>query len=145
MKKIPWGILVVGGLVYWAGKELGFFSTPSGSLPAADRVIQEGASGSAPNFNDLQYQAFADTIHDALRDSWIADDKPTAKRVLLYMQNILDLAKLVKAYGDRTTYLFGIPDGPPKNLAQTIAGELSEEDLEAINNIYRLRGIQYSF
>jgi hypothetical protein len=47
----------------------------------------------------------------------------------MLMKNNADVAKLITAYGARQNYVFGIPQGPERDLLTNIRAELGDEYL----------------
>ena len=81
-----------------------------------------------------------------MKFSYVSDNKSNIESQLKMVQNDLDLALLVKAYGLRQHYTFAIPDGNKTTLIGQIAtGELSNDRLESINNNYAQKGIKFRF
>jgi hypothetical protein len=66
------------------------------------------------------------------------------------MNHTLDVAILIKAYGQRQNYTFGIPTGEPRDLFTNIRAELGAEwagltsyRITQINNNWNAKGIKY--
>lgn len=101
--------------------------------------------GETLSFPLLQYSSYADQIQDNLDKSSIADDKDLVEDVLLRMENTIDVLQLIKAYGKRQRYFFGIPDGSATNLSQTILDEFKSTRINRVNKEYESRFINFQF
>ncbi|MEL6190817.1 MAG: hypothetical protein AAFR66_02165 [Bacteroidota bacterium] len=131
-------ILLFGGLYLF------FRSNDSSVEDAANRAIRDAQNaGEQPTYSDVQFTAIASTIHESLRFSVFADNKAQAERALLLMNKDIDVYKLIKTYGKRWHHMFGVPDGPAKDLPQAISGELSESRKANINRNYQLKGMTF--
>ena len=93
--------------------------------------------GIKPTYNDSQYSLFANTIHNGMRYC-VGDDYGTVEVTMKKMINDLDVAKLIKAFGKRPDYCFGIPTGE-FDLITYVQKELGN-DYGGITN-YRVRNI----
>ncbi|MEO0640792.1 MAG: hypothetical protein AAFY70_13765, partial [Bacteroidota bacterium] len=60
-------------------------------------------------------------------------------------QNQADVLALIKAYGKRELQVFGLPDGPAKDLPSAISEELSQSRIDRINRTYQSKGITFRF
>lgn len=99
--------------------------------------------GYKESFPDIAYMNFADRLYQAMRYS--GTDEKTIYNVFDQMKNDLDVLKLTQAYGVRQLYVFGLPDGNPKNLAESLASELSAREISSLNAILRKNQIKISF
>jgi hypothetical protein len=113
-KELPsWakGVVVVGGLVvvYIVGNKIYSALKPK---PIEDINIQndinELSKKMKQTYFDSAYDGYAKTIYEAMRTS-LSNDSGTIKDMALLMKNDLDVAKLYKAFGTRTTFVFGVP------------------------------------
>jgi hypothetical protein len=75
-----------------------------------------------------QYATWANSIHNATMYG-IGDNYGLVKTILMLMKNNADVAKLITAYGARQNYVFGIPQGPERDLLTNIRAELGDEYL----------------
>jgi hypothetical protein len=92
-----------------------------------------------------EWAIIADTLYRDLRFSWVSDDYSDAEYQLKRPKNEADMKLLIKAFGFRQEYSIGIPDGPPKDLAQMVKDNLSRDQLNMLNNTYQSRGISFRF
>jgi hypothetical protein len=105
--------------------------------------------GLSPTYPDSQYNLTANQIYDGMRYA-AGDDYGSVETNLKKMNNNLDVAMLVKAFGFRQDYLFGIPEGEPKDLFTFVKSELGNEyfgitsyRLKNINANWKGKGITY--
>jgi hypothetical protein len=92
-----------------------------------------------------EWAIIADTLYRDLRFSWISDDYADAEYQLKRPKNEADMKLLIKAFGFRTEYKLGIPDGAPKDLAQMVKDNLSRDQLNMLNTTYKQRNISFRF
>ena len=153
-KELPsWakGVVVVGGLliVYIVGNKVYSALKPR---PQSEKNILNDIERLSrlmkPTYTDSSYDAYAETIYQAQRTS-LGNDSGTIKDVAVLMKNDLDVAKLYKSYGTRTTYVFGIPSdsytlfgGMRKGIEGDAFGAFSWR-LGQINKDWESKGITY--
>jgi hypothetical protein len=113
-----------------------------------DDIRQNQQNGIKPSFSDSQYVLFANTIHNGMRYC-VGDDYGTVEVTMKKMLNDMDVAKLVKAFGKRKDYCFGLPTGEfdlftyvQKELGNDYAG-LSNYRVKNINADWSKKGIKY--
>lgn len=109
----PWakGIVVVGGLgiAYIIGSKIYAALKPKPQeIKNVENDISRLETTMQPTYGDATYDQYANTIYNAQRTS-ASNDSGAIMDVALLMKNDLDIAKLVKAYGTRQDYAFGIP------------------------------------
>ena len=92
------------------------------------------------------YAIMANQIYDYLKRSAIDDNKKAAFE-LLYVKvlNDADIAKLIKYFGLRQEFAFGVPMGQPKDLNQFVTSNLSKKQIEALNQTYERYKMQFRF
>ena len=97
-----------------------------------------------------QYLLFANVLDESMRYG-IGDNYKAVVTTLQKMQNNKDVLQLIKAYGNRQGYVFGIPAGNPKDLFTTIKAELGNEyagltsyKVDQINNDWKKKKISYT-
>jgi hypothetical protein len=100
-------------------------------------------------FPDSQYVLFANTIHNGMRYC-AGDDYGTVEATMKKMKNDLDVAKLIKAFGTRKDFCFGIPTGEfdlftyvQKELGNDYGG-LTNYRVDRINSDWKSKGITYT-
>jgi hypothetical protein len=106
-------------------------------------------AGLRPTFQESNYQTFANTIYNSMRYA-IGDDYAAVERTLKLMKNNLDVNKLIKAFGTRQDYVFGIDAGKPMDLLTYVRKELGNDyggltdyRVQRINADWKTKGISY--
>jgi hypothetical protein len=106
-------------------------------------------NGKKASFSDSNYNTFANTIYNSMRYA-VGDDYGTVELTLKRMKNDLDVAKLIKAFGVKQDYFFGIPAGDKMDLFTYIQKELGNEyggltnyRVKRINEDWSKKGISY--
>lgn len=92
-----------------------------------------------------EWAIIADQIYNDLRYSAASDNKADATFQIARAKNGADVAMLIKAFGKRREYLFGIPAGADMDLQQFVTSNLSMAQILSINDNYKRKGIKYSF
>jgi len=98
-----------------------------------------------PTKSPGEWAIIADQIYEALRYSSVSDRPDVAGYQVSRVKNIADLKLLIKAFGKRQEYTFGIPTGQPKDLQQFITGNLKRDAINIINRNYEKKGIKFRF
>ena len=157
----PWakGVVVVGGVVvvYLVGSRVYRAVFPTAEQ-RKNRELEKNidseisklqGNGKKASFSDSNYNTFANTIYNSMRYA-VGDDYGTVELTLKRMQNDLDVAKLVKAFGVKQDYFFGIPAGDKMDLFTYIQKELGNEyggltnyRVKRINEDWKKKGISY--
>ncbi len=142
------GVVVVGGAIglFFVGRKVYQAIFPSDSQKRNRQLFQNvsneiskyQSSGLKPSFPDSQYETWANTIYNSMRYA-VGDDYATVELTMKKMMNNLDVAKLIKAFGKRQDYAFGIPVGDPMDLFTYVQKELGN-DWGGLTN-YRVRNI----
>lgn len=88
------------------------------------------------------YNIMADQLQSAMFDA--GTDEQTIYSIFRKLKNPKDLLQLVKAFGKRKYYVFGISQGN-YNLGQWLQEELSDSEKQEINSILQSNNINYSF
>ena len=157
----PWakGVSVVGVLLitYVVGRRVYKYAFPSQSEKEARKLFdnieneinKKEEQGMSPTFPDSNYVTFANTIYNGMRYA-VGDNYSDVEENMKKMQNDLDVAKLIKAFGIRQDYNFGIPSGNPKDLFTFVKEELGNDwggitdyRLNRINEDWSKKGITY--
>jgi hypothetical protein len=160
-KELPsWakGVVVVGAgvVVAFLGYKLYKVVFPSASekkgrelITSTDKEIRDAINrGLKATYPDSNYIGFASTIYEGMRYC-VGDDYGTVETTLKKMQNDIDVAKLIKAFGMKQDYCFGIPESAPKDLFQFVQSELGNElmltnyRIKNINADWKKKGITY--
>jgi hypothetical protein len=92
-----------------------------------------------------EWDQIADSIYNDLRFSAIADNKADAGYQVARVKNDADMIYLIKTFGKRQEYLFGLPSGSPMGLAEFITSNLTRENINLINNNYTSKGMNFKF
>ncbi len=143
-------VLVVGYKVYKLVEKTDDEKRKKSSSASLKSEIESLSKKMAPSFKETEYIAMADTIYEGMR-LCVGDDYGTVENTLKKMKNDLDVAKLIKAYGSRQGYCFGIPYGSPLSLIPFVQSELGNEwggitgyRVKNINDDWKKKGISYS-
>lgn len=118
-------------------------------ISAVDKEVNDWKKqGQKPTYQPTDYLQYAESIHDAIKVC-AGDDYSNAENILKKMKNNLDVVMLIKAYGVRTLYCFGIPTSD-KGLFSAIRSELGAEwggitsyRIDRINSDWKKKGITY--
>ena len=92
-----------------------------------------------------EWDQIADTIYNDLRYSAIADNKADAGYQVSRVKNDADIIYLIKTFGKRQEYLFGIPSGSPMGLTEFITSNLDRSNINLINDNYSRKGMKFKF
>lgn len=152
------GVTVVAGVaaVGFVGYKLYKIAFPTASerksqefIKAINSDIDKYVSqGIIPSYPEAQYKAYANTIYDGMRYA-IGDDYGSVEETLKKMQNNLDVALLIDAFGIKQNYAFGIPTGDPVDMITMIKSELGNEyfftdsRVQSVNRNWQSKGITY--
>jgi len=146
-KNLTYAAYAVGGL-FVAKKVFDYFrSTSKKTLKEVEtEIVDLEKKGIKPTRSLGQWKLVADSIYNSMKFSYVSDNKSNIESQLKMVQNDLDLALLIQAYGVRQHYVFAIPDGGKTTLIGQIAtGELSDSKIRSINNNYASKGIKFRF
>lgn len=112
-------------------------------------IAKHTMRGFSPSFNDSQYLMMANRAYEGMRYA-VGDDYSSVETILKSMKNDLDVAKLIKAFGFRQDYAFGVPTGEPKDLFTFVQTELGDDwggitnyRVTRINKDWQSKGITY--
>jgi len=101
------------------------------------------------SFNPSQYPAFANIIYESTKYG-IGDNYGAVVDTLKKLKNDLDVNQLIKVYGTKQNYIFGIPQGAPRDLFTNLRAELGNEyggltsyRINQINTDWTKKGIKY--
>jgi hypothetical protein len=94
------------------------------------------------SYNDSQYGVYANAIYDGMRYC-VGDNYDRVKDILKSMNNDLDVALLIQAYGFRQRSCFGIDAGGVDDLFTSVRNELGNSRAKDINNTWARSGIKY--
>jgi hypothetical protein len=133
----PWakGVVVVGGAValFFVGKKLYSVVFPSDDEKRNSALarnieteIERLQRSQKATFPESTYNTMANTIYNSMKFA-VGDDYGAVQDTLKKMKNDLDVAKLIKAFGSRQDYAFGIPVGGKMDLFTYVKKELGNE------------------
>ena len=117
-------------------------------LQKADKELKEYLKKYKLSYPESQYPAFANTIYEGTKYG-LGDNYPAVASTLKKMKNNADVSTLIKAYGSRQNYIFGIPQGEKKDLFTNVRAELGSNfgffsgHIDSINDEWRKNGITY--
>ena len=100
------------------------------------------------SFNPSQYSSMANTIYEGTKYG-LGDNYPAVVATLKLLKNDADVAMLVKTYGSRQNYIFGIPQGEKRDLLTNIKKELGSNfgffsgHIDNVNKDWQKKGITY--
>jgi hypothetical protein len=97
-------VIVLGVTIY---KKI-FPEKPSQELLNVEDDLIRLSKIHSPTYADSAYDGYANTVYNSQRTS-LGNDSGRIMDTLVLMQNDLDVAKLIKAYGTRQNYAFGFP------------------------------------
>lgn len=92
-----------------------------------------------------EWDQIADIIYNDLRYSAIDDNKADAGYQVSRVKNDADIIYLIKTFGKRQEYLFGIPSGSPMGLTEFITSNLDRTNINLINDNYSRKGMKFKF
>lgn len=99
-----------------------------------------------PSRPEGQYAIWANQIYEYLKYSALDDKKKQAFELLyIYVHNDADIAKLIKYFGRRQEYNFGIPVGSTKDLSQFVSTNLSKQQISVLNDRYAKNKMVFRF
>tara|TARA_R110000868_G_scaffold306879_1_gene568336 strand:+ start:7715 stop:8215 length:501 start_codon:yes stop_codon:yes gene_type:complete len=101
------------------------------------------------SYSLTQYKLFANLLYDSMKYG-LGDNYQAVVSTMKKMNNDKDILQLVKDYGNRQNYVFGIPQGEPKDLFTSIKSELGNEyggltsyKVDVINDDWKKKKITY--
>ena len=145
------GLVIVIKLVKKTGEALNIFDTKEEkkaeetTKQAIKEFEKEANRTSKPTRTAAQWALVADTIYNALKASAVSDNKAKAYTELARILTDADMAAVVKAFGNRQEYSFGIPIGSPKTLIQFVQDNFSNDDIADLNDLYRKSKMRFKF
>lgn len=153
------GVVVVGGVgvVGLLGFRIYRKLFPSDSERQAQQLLNTIATdiqrwrreGLSQSYPDLEYQTLANAAYEGMRYC-AGDSYSDVETIMKKMQNNLDVALLIDAFGIRQNYCFGIPAGTPLDLMSFVRKELGNDwfgltdyRVKRINDNWQKKGITY--
>ena len=123
-------------VAYYFGSRTG----KSKAMAAAGDTLAKDITKSDLTYDLSQYVIMADRCYDAMYD--IGTDEEALYIVFAKMRTNSDLLQLIKAFGSRGNIVF---QGGAKNLAEWIASDLNNVEIEKVNDILKRNNITYQF
>jgi hypothetical protein len=166
-EKVNINLLIYAGLAvggYFAItnilKNLGFIK--SDEQKAAEKLAAEGrqkfidevqkkpdpkqTGGGKPTKQEGVYAIMANQLYEYLKYSAIDDNKKAALELLYTrIQNDADIAKMIKYFGLRQEFAFGLPIGKPKDFNQFVTSNLNKAQLQYLNQGYKNSKMTFRF
>jgi hypothetical protein len=145
------GIVVVGslGLAYIIGSKIYVALKPKPQdVINIENDINNLNNKMTQTYPDASYDNYAEIIYQAQRTS-VGNDSGSIEDTAQLMNNDLDIAKLIKAYGTRQDYAFGFPTDKYSLLGAMRKGISSDAfgifsyRIGSINNDWQKKGITY--
>jgi len=149
--------LLIGGAVvvglFVAGKSilqgLGFIKSneekarDAANDAAMDSGYQAAIANQNPTKTAAEWSSIAGAIYEDLKYTALSDNKSDAGYQLARVQNDADVYTLIKLFGKRQEYTFGLPLGDQKSLFTFVSTNLSPTTIAAINDNYRRKNIKF--
>lgn len=120
-----------------------YFGTRTGKSKAgaaAGDTLAKDISKSDLTYDLSQYVMMADRCYDAVYD--IGTDEEALYSVFSKIRSNSDLLQLIKAFGNRGNIVF---QGGEKTLAEWMASDLNNVEIEKVNDILARNGVTYKF
>jgi len=105
--------------------------------------VQAATTAQTPTKSRGEWALIAETIYNDLKFSRISDDHADAIYQLARAKNDADVATLIDIFGKRQEYFFGIPTGDEMALPTFVRSNLSNNEIEIINNNYSRKNIKF--
>jgi hypothetical protein len=139
---LPVGILVGGLIIY--NKVFGDTKEQKQYNDAIDRGIQDAGGDAASYLTDAEIAIMADTLSNDI--SSFSGQTNTADIINQFdrVYTLVDLLRLIKQYGERWTFLLGIPRGK-YDLQESLHQNVSADVINRINSHFANASIQFQF
>lgn len=147
--------LLIGAGVFVGYKILSsFFKSDSDKASAlilteAEKERKELEKKHKLSFTPTQIAQFANIIYESTKYG-IGDNYGAVVDIMKNLKNDLDINQLIRVYGTKQNYIFGIPQGDPRDLFTNIRAELGNEyggltsyRINKINEDWAKKGIKY--
>jgi hypothetical protein len=110
-----------------------------------DEYIDKTIKSQTPTKSVGEWQIIANQVYEFLRYSAASDNKDGAMMEIMRVKNEADLATLLKTFGSRQEYYFGIPYGGLQNLVSFVKSNLSDSQIATINSNFGRKNIKFRF
>ena len=101
------------------------------------------------SYPPIQYAQMANSIYESTKYG-LGDNSGAVVDLMKNLKNDLDINMLIRIYGTKQNYVFGIPQGDPRDLFTNIRAELGNEyggltsyRINKINEDWAKKGIKY--
>lgn len=149
--KLDYNLLIIAGIgigAFFMGKKLleliGLGDDKDSNLSAKllEETEKKLRKTMQPSKTELEWQNIAQAIYQDLKYSSLDDNKSDAVYQICRVQNDLDVLLLLKYFGKRQEYAFGIPTGSPQTLQEFIISNIDEKGKNSIAWNYANKGIK---
>ena len=110
-----------------------------------DQYVDSSLKTQTPTKTLGEWQLIANQIYNDLKYASVSDDKKDAGYQIARVQNDADVAALIKTFGQRQEYYFGVPLYGLQDFVTFITSNLDRTELDKINNNYYRKGIKFKF
>lgn len=143
MQKLLASIIIVALLWFFVNRFKGTLQGMAGSIQAGGEMAQLSSAGIKPSYSDAEYRKMADDLEKAMNG--IGTDNAAVFNTFKKLKNDADFIKLDTAFGvrDASDNLFGLIEG--SDLSGWIHGDLSENQINQLNNQLRNQGLSKTF
>jgi hypothetical protein len=125
------------------GEEIQKEKTEAANIQDVEKNLN--ALGISLSKTKAEWDAIANTIYNNLRYSALDDNLNDAGYQVARVKNDADVFYLIKTFGKRQEYFFGIPTGSPKSLVEFINSNLTRDNINLINDNYSRKGMKFKF
>lgn len=110
-----------------------------------DQYIDSSLKTQKPTKTLGEWQLIANQIYNNLKYASVSDNKADAGYQIARVQNDADVAALIKTFGKRQEYYFGLPLYGLQDFVTFVTSNLDRTELDKINNNYFRKGIKFKF
>jgi hypothetical protein len=114
-------------------------------LQNVEQYVDSSLKAQKPTKTLGEWQLIANQIYNDLKYASVSDDKADAGYQITRVQNDADVAALIKTFGQRQEYYFGLPLYGLQDFATFITSNIDRTELDKINNNYSRKGIKFRF
>lgn len=136
IKKYAWPLAIGAGVLFLFARN----NEAKRGVKTAQKELEQNTE--AASYTLTSYANLADSLQAAMVD--VGTDEARVYSVFKKMKNAKDLLLLIKAFGVRPYYNFGIKQGD-YNLAQWLTIELNDDELTEVNTILQKANINFAF
>jgi hypothetical protein len=110
-----------------------------------DQYVDNSLKAQQPTKTLGEWQLIANQIYNDLKFASVSDDKSDAAYQISRVKNDADVASLIKTFGTRQEYYFGVPLYGLQDFVTFVTSNLDRSELDKINNNYYRKGIKFKF